>query len=99
MQKLVLEQLHQEATLELRAVEELHKDRVEELQQIIRELEKKVVSLEKNNKNYDTLTGFVERNREIFSPTEQAIQFKSKEEQLKDEIDLLQLQMKRGKEN
>lgn len=38
--------------------------------------------LEKNQKVYDGLTGFVERSKDIFSPTEQAVEFKSKEEEL-----------------
>jgi uncharacterized protein (DUF342 family) len=63
MQKLMLEQLHSSALMELKAEEELHKDRVKELQTIISELERKVASMEKAQRSYDSLTGFVERNR------------------------------------
>lgn len=49
--------------MELKAEEELHKDRVKELQMIISELERKVASMEKAQRSYDSLTGFVERNR------------------------------------
>jgi hypothetical protein len=59
MQKLMLEQLHSSAATELQAEEELHKDRVRELQGIISELERKVASMEKAQRSYDSLTGFV----------------------------------------
>lgn len=55
----MLEQLHSSATTELQAEEELHKDRVRELQGIISELERKVASMEKAQRSYDSLTGFV----------------------------------------
>lgn len=67
------EQLYKSAQNELKAEEELHKDRVKELQQIIQDFEKKMVVMERSEKTYDTLTGFVEKNREIYNPTEQAI--------------------------
>jgi dsDNA-specific endonuclease/ATPase MutS2 len=93
------EQLYSSANNELKAEEELHKDRIRELQQVIKELEKKMVTLEKSERTYDTLTGFVEKNREIYNPTEQAVEFKTKEGQMNDYVELLKLEIKKGKEN
>lgn len=76
----------------------MHRDRTAELQSVIQELEEKIVKLEKNIKNYDTLTGFVERNKDIFNPTDQALQFKNREEQMNEEIHLMKLELQRGKE-
>ena len=56
----------------------MHRDRTETLQKVIQDLEKKMFSFEKNQKNYDTLTGFVERTRDIYNPSEQAVEFKNK---------------------
>jgi hypothetical protein len=50
-------------------------------------------------RSYDSLTGFVERNKEIYNPTEQAIEFKAKEEQMADEVHLVKMEMQREKEN
>lgn len=44
---------------------------------------------EKTQRSYDSLTGFVERNKDIFNPTEQAVEFKGREEQMEEEIHLL----------
>ena len=77
----------------------MHRSRVESLQAIIEDLEKKVASLEKYERHYDTLTGFVERNKEVWNPTEQALQFLGVEEGLREEVLLLKHQCKRGKEN
>jgi hypothetical protein len=55
----MLEQLNTSASTELKAEEELNKDRVKELQIIICDLERKVASMEKAQRSYDSLTGFV----------------------------------------
>jgi hypothetical protein len=55
--------------------------------------------IDKNQKSYDGITGFVERNKEIFNPTEQALVFKNREDQFKDEMHLLELEKTQGKEN
>ena len=67
------------------------------MQTIISELEKKVASMEKAQRSYDSLTGFVERNREVFNPTEQAIEFKQMEERLNEQVHLLKCEVARGK--
>lgn len=95
----MLEQLHQEANAELQAREELHRQRVEGLQGLVAQLEEKVAVLEKSQKNYDTITGFVEKNREIFNPTEQALEFKTQQEQMEQEVHLLKLEAERGRDN
>lgn len=58
-----------------------------------------MVVMERSEKTYDTLTGFVEKNREIYNPTEQAIEFKGKETQMNEYIDVLKMEIQRGKEN
>lgn len=98
-EKLLLEQLNTEANIELKAREDLHRDRIESLQTVIKDLEKKVTQMEKSQRSYDSLTGFVERNKDIFNPTEQAIEFKGMEDQLKEEVKLLQIELAKGKEN
>ena len=55
--------------------------------------------LDKYQRNYDTITGFVERNKEIFNPTEQAVEFLEREEALKNEVHMIKEEAKRGKEN
>lgn len=77
----------------------MHRDRIESLQTVIKDLEKKVTQMEKSQRSYDSLTGFVERNKDIFNPTEQAIEFKGMEDQLKEEVKLLQIELAKGKEN
>lgn len=47
--------------------------------------------MEKAQRSYDSLTGFVERSREVFNPTEQAVEFKQLEERLHEEVHLLKL--------
>lgn len=42
-------------------------------------LENKLVQYERSLKIYDNITGFVERNRDIYNPTEQALDFLQKE--------------------
>lgn len=41
----------------------------------------------------------MEKNREIYNPTEQAIEFKAKEHQMNEYIEILKLEIQRGKEN
>ena len=53
--------------------------------------------MEKAQRSYDSLTGFVERNREVFNPTEQAIEFKQMEERLNEQVHLLKCEVARGK--
>lgn len=69
------------------------------MQKVIEELEKKMVQIDKNQKSYDGITGFVERNKEIFNPTDQAIVFKNREDQFKEEMHLLELEKAQGKQN
>jgi len=56
-----------------------------------------MVQIDKNQKSYDGITGFVERNKEIFNPTDQAITFKNREDQFKEEMHLLEMEKAQGK--
>jgi hypothetical protein len=61
-------------------MEELHKHRIQELSTVIKSLEDKINLCEKNHQNYDSITGFVEKNRDVFNPLEQTLEFKNKED-------------------
>jgi hypothetical protein len=53
--------------------------------------------LEKSQRSYDTITGFVEKFREVYNPTEQAIDFKAREVHLCEEAHVLKCELERMK--
>jgi hypothetical protein len=57
------------------------------------------VGLEKSQRSYDTITGFVEKFREVYNPTEQAIDFKGREAHLFQEAHVLKCELEKMKEN
>ncbi len=77
----------------------MNRDRIEELQDIIKELQRRIVGLEKSQRSYDTITGFVEKFREVYNPTEQAIDFKGREAHLFQEAHVLKCELEKMKEN
>lgn len=77
----------------------MQKHRVQELADIIKGLEEKISYCDKNHQSYDGITGFVEKNRDLFSPSEQAVEFRNKEDSWSQEIAYLKDELNEHKKN
>lgn len=84
---------------EQKSIEELHKHRVQELADVIKGLEDKIHICQRTHQSYDCITGFVEINRDVFNPSDQALEFKNKEDKWSEEISYIKDQLSEHKKN
>lgn len=91
--------MNQELLSEQKSMEELHKSRIQELADVIKGLEEKINQCERIHQSYDSITGFVEKNRDVFNPLEQTLEFKNKEDRWSEEISYLKDELQEHKKN
>ncbi len=68
MKNLVLRQLNEGQIIEIKNMEGLNAQNTQLMNKKIAELEEKLAFYEKTHKQYDKISGFVLKNREIFGP-------------------------------
>ena len=62
-------------------------------------MEEKLVYYERNFKEYDKVSGFVLKNRDIIGPNEIALELREKEEEWKDQISIMKAEVEQAKKN
>ena len=95
----MLRQMTESSEEEIRNSEVLHRDAIQILNDKNKSLEEKLVFYERNYKEYDKVSGFVLKNRDIIGPNEMSLKLRDKEEEWKDQICIMKAEVEQTKKN
>lgn len=65
----------------------------------MKEMEEKIAYYEKSHKEYDKVSGFVLKNRDIVGPSDIALELKNKEYEWEDQIYMMKAEVSNAKKN
>lgn len=94
-----MRQMNSELELEAKNYETLNQGIVESYNQKIKSLEEKLVFYEHHHKEYDKVSGFVLKNRDIVGPNELALELKQREGEWHDQIAIMKAEVEQAKKD